>query len=180
MPRTSSSAQQPEAIKMLIADHREVEKLYKQFEKLGEEANDEKESIIAHVCAALLAHAELEEEIFYPAVKNQIKDSELIDEAEVEHQSAKDLIVKLQAGDLDEEKRDATFKVLCEYVMHHVKEEEHELFPQLGKSKDIDFDAIGEEMAELRMGLDEKAEATEEQQRGDKSKTINGARRADG
>jgi hemerythrin superfamily protein len=158
----ASSAKQPEAIQMLIADHREVEKLYKQFEKLGEQAEDEKEGIISHVCASLLAHAQLEEEIFYPAVKDQIKDGELIDEAEVEHQSLKDLIAKLLEGDLDTEKRDATFKVLCEYVMHHVQEEEHELFPQLSKSKEIDFEALGEEMAELRMGLDEEAEEVEQ------------------
>ncbi|MDB5887518.1 MAG: hemerythrin, partial [Rhodocyclales bacterium] len=92
----STTAHQPEAIKMLIADHREVEKLYKQFEKLSDGAEDQKEAIIAHVCAALLAHAQLEEQIFYPTVKERIKDSDLIDEAEVEHQSAKDLIAKLQ------------------------------------------------------------------------------------
>ncbi|HEX5126421.1 MAG TPA: hemerythrin domain-containing protein, partial [Rhodocyclaceae bacterium] len=109
--------------------------------------------IIVRVCAALTAHAQLEEEIFYPGVKEHIKEGDLIDEAEVEHQSMKDLIAKLESGSLDEDKSDATFTVLCEYVLHHVKEEEGKLFPQVKKAREIDLDAMGEEMARRKAEL---------------------------
>src|SRR5690606_19410162 len=116
------------------------------------------------------AHAQLEEELFYPAVKEKIEEPSLIEEATVEHQVAKDLIAQLQGGIKDEEQRDATFVVLCEYVDHHVQEEEKELFPQIRKT-DLDLEALGEEMAERKAGLADELTSGDEAKGGKTAKT---------
>lgn len=82
-----------DAIALLTSDHREVSELFKQFEELGDRAKAEKKKIVDAVCTALTVHARIEEEIFYPAVRASVKDADdLVDEAAVEHASAKDLI----------------------------------------------------------------------------------------
>jgi hemerythrin-like domain-containing protein len=106
-------------------------------------------------------HATIEEEIFYPAAREGIKDEDLVDEATVEHASAKDLIAQIQQSEPDEELYDAKVKVLGEYIDHHVKEEEGELFPQARRAK-LDLDALGEQLLERKselmseMGLEEE------------------------
>jgi len=108
-------------------------------------------------------HATIEEEIFYPAARDAIDEQDLLDEAEVEHASAKDLIAQIQDMDADEELYDAKVKVLGEYVNHHVQEEENELFPQC-KSAGLDLKALGVELASRKqellteLGADEGAE----------------------
>lgn len=136
-----------DAIAMLTEDHREVEELFKQYEKLGEDDNDRKKKIADQICTALTLHATIEEEIFYPAVREAGEDNEeLVDEATVEHASARDLIAQLQEMDPEDELYDAKVKVLSEQIAHHVEEEEKEMFPKARKNK-LDLEALAEEMA---------------------------------
>ena len=152
----------PDAIQMLTDDHKMVKALFKQFEKLKENdgSDDEKGAIALEVCAALKVHAQIEEEIFYPAVYDAIDDTDLMDEAEVEHASAKELIEQIEAMQPGDDLYDAKVTVLAEQIDHHVKEEESEMFPKARKAK-IDVEALGNEMQARRvelmaeMGMDE-------------------------
>jgi hemerythrin superfamily protein len=135
-----------DAIAILTADHKKVKKLFKEYEKLKEDGDpSEKEELVAQICAELTLHAEAEESIFYPAVRAAIDEEDLLDEAEVEHATAKDLIAQLEGGDSSDPLYDAKVKVLSEYIDHHVKEEEDEMFPKAKKAK-MDMEALGEEI----------------------------------
>ena len=140
------NAKAMDAIALLTGDHREVEELFEQFEKLGERDNAKKKQIADQICTALIVHAQIEEEIFYPATREAVKDADdLLDEAEVEHASAKDLILQIQEMDPEDELYDAKVKVLSEQIEHHVKEEEKAMFPKVKKSE-LDLVALAEEM----------------------------------
>ena len=146
----SKSGKPQNAIQLLKADHAEVKALFDQFERLGEDGpRDQKEDIVREACAKLTVHATVEEEIFYPAAREVPEADALLNEAEVEHGTAKDLIAKLDEMSADDEMFDANFTVLSEYIQHHVKEEEGELFPKVQKS-DLDLDALGEQMAQRK------------------------------
>jgi hemerythrin superfamily protein len=114
---------------MLETQHREAQKLFRQGEKVRKDP-DRLREIVEQCCDALLQHAQLEEEHFYPVMHESARDADMIDEAEVEHASARQLIEQLQGGELDEERYAATYKVLAEYTNHHIKEEEKEIFPR--------------------------------------------------
>jgi len=142
------------AIDMLKQDHREVEMLFKEFEQLHEQGEDAAEQVIQTACTELKIHDKLETEIFYPAVREEAgeEETDLLDEAEVEHESVRELIQKIEGLAASDEKKHAHFMVLSEYVKHHVKEEEKEMFPKL-KQMDIDFAALGEQMKERKAEL---------------------------
>jgi hemerythrin superfamily protein len=145
-----------DAIAALTADHRKVKALFKDFEK-AKEAGDRKEpnqraALVEQICTELKIHATLEEEIFYPAVRKQIEDSDLMDEALVEHAGAKDLIAQLEAMDPSEDLYDARVAVLGEQIDHHVKEEEGEMFPKVKKAK-VDTARLGAQMEKRRAEL---------------------------
>jgi hemerythrin superfamily protein len=145
-----------DAIAMLTDDHREVKELFEQFAALGENAGDRKKIIADEICTSLTLHAMVEEEIFYPAVRAAAKEADdLVDEAEVEHASAKDLIAQILEMDPDDELYDAKVKVLGEQIEHHVKEEEEEMFP-LAKKAGLDMLALADEM----LGRKEEISAT--------------------
>ncbi|NUJ78884.1 hemerythrin domain-containing protein [Methylocystis sp. FS] len=153
--KTSASASKTaDAIKLLREDHREVKTWFKQYEKLDKET--EKEELARKICAALTVHAKIEEEIFYPALRKSIDDDELLDEAEVEHASAKQLIAEIRSMSPKDHLFDAKVKVLGEYVMHHVQEEEQEMFPEARKSE-IDLDALGVKLSKRKAELMKKA-----------------------
>ncbi len=137
-----------DAIELLKNDHQEVDALFKRYQELAEsQADDEdKRSLAEQICTALTVHATIEEEIFYPAAGDVIDETELLNEADVEHQSVKDLIAKIQGSEPDDVLYDAQVKVLGEYVRHHVQEEENELFPRVEEA-DLDLDALGVELA---------------------------------
>lgn len=142
---TKENAQQ-DAIALLVADHRDVAEMFKKFEEMGDRAKVSKKKLADQICEALLLHTTIEEEIFYPAVREASKDLEdVVDESVVEHASAKDLIAQIQEMDPDDELYDAKVKVLGEQIEHHVEEEEKEMFPQVKKSG-LDLAALGEEM----------------------------------
>ena len=136
-----------DAIALLTADHREVKEMFEQFEELGDRAKASKEKLKDKICKALVAHTTIEEEIFYPAVRAKGEEAEdMVDEAVVEHASAKDLIKQLQEMQPDDDLYDAKVKVLGEQIDHHVQEEEKEMFPKAKKSG-LDLLALGQEMA---------------------------------
>jgi hemerythrin superfamily protein len=149
---TKSATGSEDAIELLKADHKKVKKLFSEYEKMKEDADaSEKEALAAEICTELTLHTELEEELFYPAAREAIEEEDLLDEAEVEHASAKDLIAQIQEMDSSDPLFDAKVKVLGEYVNHHVEEEEKEMFPKVKKAKQLDLDALGEEMAALKV-----------------------------
>jgi hemerythrin superfamily protein len=143
-----------DAIKLLKADHAEVEELFAQYEKQKKKSGSGKPELIDKICTALTVHAQIEEEIFYPAARNALEEDgeELLDEAEVEHASIKSLVEQLDVMSWDDELCDAKVKVLSEYVKHHVKEEEGQMFPKVKKA-DLDLDALGMELAERKAEL---------------------------
>ena len=135
-----AKAKKPEsAIALLMEDHEYVKKAFRAFEKMDEE---DQPALVKQVCAALKVHTRIEEEIFYPAVRKAIKDPDLMNEAEVEHDSAKSLIRQLERMKPSDPKFAATFTVLGEYVNHHVKEEEEEMFPKVRRAR-VNLKALG-------------------------------------
>lgn len=147
---TAKRSGQQDAIQLLKADHREVEKMFSEFEKTNGAAT--KSKLADQICLALKVHTQIEEEIFYPAAREALTDEEMIDEAVVEHAAAKDLIAEIEAMDVGEDLFDAKVKVLSEQIEHHVQEEEKEMFPKLQK-KDMDMRMLGMRMAERKKEL---------------------------
>ena len=127
--------------------------MLKRFES-GRLTQDRKVALARQICMALTVHARIEEEIFYPAAREAMRSGEdLLDEAEVEHGSIKELVAAIEnASPDDDELFDARVKVLGEYVKHHVKEEENELFPKIRKS-DMDLEEIGAQLATRKKEL---------------------------
>lgn len=153
--KTQRAAAKPaDAIKLLKDDHREVKNWFKEYEKLEEDA--EKQELADRICLALTVHTQIEEEIYYPAAREAIDDDDLLDEAEVEHASAKQLIAEIQSMKAGERLFDAKVTVLGEYVNHHVEEEESEMFPE-SRDSDLDLKALGVQLAERKAELMAKA-----------------------
>jgi hemerythrin superfamily protein len=150
------SRQPSDAIALLRADHQKVQGLFDQFEKTRSE--DRKSSLAEQICQELTVHAQIEEEIFYPAAREVLRDEDLLDEATVEHQSAKDLIAQIEGSSAGAELFDAKVTVLGEYIKHHVKEEQNELFPKLRKTK-LDLKMLGEQLQARKMELMEGGSA---------------------
>jgi hemerythrin superfamily protein len=136
-----------DALKLLKADHKEVADLVGKFES-GRISKDRKVAIAKQICMALTVHAQIEEEIFYPAARETVRGADdLLDEAAVEHESVKELIASIEDSSPDNDDLfEARVKVLGEYVKHHVKEEEGQIFPKVRKS-DMDLAEIGQQLA---------------------------------
>lgn len=152
------SAGQQDAESLLRADHRKVEQLFDQYEKAANASR--KAEFARQICLELIVHARLEEEIFYPACRASISDRPL-DEAQVEHDSAKALIAELLAGSPNDEFFDAKVKVLSEQIKHHVNEEEKAasgIFAQ-AKEAGVDMKALGETIAARKQELMQEMEA---------------------
>ncbi|HJS79895.1 MAG TPA: hemerythrin domain-containing protein [Vitreimonas sp.] len=143
-----ATGREPLAIQLLKQDHRNVEELFEDFEAARRPA--EKRSIAREICLELTVHTMIEEEIFYPAVKEAV-DEEIYGEAHVEHDGAKVLIAEIMAAAPTDEFYDARVKVLSEMIKHHVNEEEKRdgMFAQARKGKGrrrVDFDALAEKL----------------------------------
>ena len=145
-----------DAVQLLRADHRKVQDLFDQFEKARDDSR--KSALAQEICNELKVHTQVEEEIFYPAAREALKDQDLLDEAEVEHASAKALIAQIEQSRPGEEMFDAKVTVLGEYIKHHVKEEHTELFPKLKKTK-IDLKSLGQQLADRKEALMAELEA---------------------
>jgi hemerythrin superfamily protein len=148
-----------DATHILTKDHREVEALFARFEKAGD--TREKGSIADQICTELKIHAQIEEEVFYPALKGKI-DDDLLKEAYVEHDGAKLLINEIVASSPDDEFFDSKVTVLKEEIEHHVKEEEkqHDNMFQQARAADVDLDALGEQMMARKEELKAQAKST--------------------
>jgi len=149
------------ALKVLEQDHDAVDALFKQYESDKDDMKPaQKQKLATQICEMLTVHATIEEEIFYPAVRNldeEVRD--LVSEAAVEHQSLKDIIGRLEAAPPSDPLYDAGVKVLSEYVKHHVKEEESELFPKV-RSSDLDLDTVGQQLLDRKAELESGGQAS--------------------
>ena len=148
--KESGGASADKATTLLRADHEKVTALFKEYEKAR--ASSKKKDLVGQICTELTVHAQIEEEIFYPAVKQALKDGELVPEAFVEHGSLKELIAQVEGVEPDGEMFDARIKVLSEYVEHHVKEEQDEIFPKAEASK-LDLMALGKRLQQRKQEL---------------------------
>ena len=139
-----------DACDLLDADHRNVKKMFKEYEELAgsraRSAGQKKLELARQICHELTVHAQIEEEIFYPALREALKEADLLNEANVEHQSVKDLIAQIQGMPEADEMFDARVKVLGEYVDHHVKEEKGEMFPKARASRKLDLVAMRDDL----------------------------------
>ena len=150
-PKAANDAPR-DAIALLKQDHRVVEKLFEEFEDADD---DELQAIAERVCQLLTVHAQIEEELLYPQALDALEgeeEIELVHEADIEHQTAKDLIAKIEGMASEDERFKATVTVLSEYIKHHVKEEENELFPKLKKTE-LDLKEMGVQLFERKMQL---------------------------
>lgn len=148
--------QKNDAVDLLDADHIAVKKLFSDYKKLSDAdaTSEEKHDIADQICQALTVHAQIEEEIFYPQVRVAINDDALLDEAKVEHGTAKELIAQITDMNPDDDLYDAKVIVLGEYIDHHVKEEREKTFVKARKSK-VDLVAMAEELQQRKTALTE-------------------------
>jgi hemerythrin superfamily protein len=176
--QTRSSDSPRDAIALLKQDHRTVSALFEEFAKADEE---EQSAIAQRVCQLLTVHATIEEELLYPAAKEAFdgeeENEDLVNEAEVEHGSAKELIAKIEGMAGDDEHFKATVSVLGEYIKHHVKEEENELFPQLKKT-DVDLKELGGRLEDRKLALMEQMGIEAEEEPQPRKRSARGAARS--
>lgn len=153
-PQKTSTDAPRDAIALLKQDHRTVEALFEEFEDADE---SEQSDLATRICQMLTVHAQIEEEILYPQAKDAFgeEDDAMVYEAEIEHGSAKDLIAKIEALTPEDPHFKPLVKVLSEYIKHHVKEEEKELFPSL-KETELDLKELGEQLAQRKLQLMEE------------------------
>ena len=152
-----------DACDLLDTDHKAVKRMFKEYEELtGSRARSamQKKMDLAHqICRELTVHAQVEEEIFYPALREALKETDMLAEAEVEHQTAKDLIAQIEGMGEADEMFDAKVKVLGEYIDHHVKEEKNEIFPKARAARKLDLVAMRDELQARKDELAAEMEA---------------------
>jgi hemerythrin-like domain-containing protein len=153
-----------DACDLLDTDHKKVMKMFKEYEELSSSrarsASQKKMDLAREICMELTVHTQIEEEIFYPALRGAVKDTDMLDEATVEHQSAKELIAQLQEASEADDMFDAKVKVLGEYVNHHIKEERSEMFPKARSARKLDLIAMRDELQMRKEELMSEMEAT--------------------
>lgn len=158
MNKATIPAAQKLSISLLLDDHRKVKKLFREFESVKDDTR--KEAIVLEACMELTVHTRIEEELFYPALRDADGEAfgDLVDEAVVEHAGAKNLIAELESMKPGDDLYDAKFTVLSEYIEHHVKEEEEDLFPKVIRKK-VALQQVGAAMVERKETLMEAATA---------------------
>ncbi|MGF6969790.1 hemerythrin superfamily protein [Paraburkholderia sp. WC7.3g] len=170
------AARTPDALALLEADHRAVEKLFDAFAKSrGDERDtlEAKAALTQRACEELTMHTIIEEELLYPAAQQALpEDDKLdVDEALVEHFLVKTLIAKFETLKPGDKGFDATFKVMSELVRHHVEDEEGELFPALRRTG-CDLTALGNKIAARKQTLQDKLDQAGSRAVGDKTGTV--------
>mgnify|MGYP001307797339 CR=1 FL=1 len=141
-------------LNMLKSDHDKVKDLFEQFEQTTDE--EERAAIIKSAIKELEVHADLEEKIIYPALRQHLEDDELITEAFEEHHVVHVLIKELKGGRIQQNRRDAKFTVLAENVKHHIKEEEESLFPE-ALALDVDWESLTARVEKKKAQLESMA-----------------------
>lgn len=163
---SSRAASRHDAITLLTADHRNAMDLFEQFDKARESEDDEScAALVQEICSELTLHATVEEEVFYPAVRAAVDDDDLMDEAQVEHATARDLIAQLEEMEPGDPLYVAKVRVLCEYVRHHIGEEEGGMFRKARKAhKDggLDLVALGVSITQRKQALQSGMELDED------------------
>ena len=154
----SPTTSDQDAIELLADDHAAVKELFAEFKKFQEAkaqgVDEMKQALMDAVCEALKVHMQIEEEIFYPAARQALAgEADLMNEAVVEHQAARELIAQIEAGSARDDMTCAQFIVLSEQIDHHVKDEEGEMFPKLRKAS-LDMQALGRKLARRRAELE--------------------------
>ena len=139
-----------DAVQLLKHDHDAVTRMFEEFESADD---DRKFELAAEICQALTIHSTIEEEIFYPQVREAVDAEDMMLEAEIEHDSIKQLVERVQEGEIDELQLSATIKVMKEYVSHHVNEEQRKMFPR-AKRADLDLEALGRELQQRKTELE--------------------------
>ena len=143
-----------DAIALLKQQQRQVKEMFDRFENKTDRAKVSKKKLADEICNALIMHTTIEEEIYYPATRAASEETEdMVDEAVVEHASAKDLIAQIMEMDPGDDLYDAKVKVLGELVEHHVEEEEEEMFPKTRELK-LDLKALGQEMKARQLEIE--------------------------
>lgn len=145
-----------DVLQILRDDHEKVKSLFQEFEEA--EDSKTKQRICEETLLELKVHAQLEEEVFYPAVRGEIDEEEIMDEAVEEHHVAKLLIAELEDMDPDDDQFEAKFTVLGEVIDHHVQEEEGEMFPKV-EEMDLDFETLAQEMTQRKEELMEEVDS---------------------
>lgn len=156
MPSRKQEKSGTDAITLLKQDHENVRLMFEEFEKADE---DRKFELAATICQALTVHSTIEEEIFYPQVREAIEAEDMMLEAEIEHDTVKNLIERVQEGEVDETQLSAMIKVMNEYVNHHVNEEQRRMFPRVKRSE-IDLEALGRELLARKTELEAELQAS--------------------
>jgi iron-sulfur cluster repair protein YtfE (RIC family) len=157
------SGEERNVIDLLVEDHKRVQKLFKDFEKADRADTEGLHEIVETTCMELQIHSMLEEELFYPAIREELASDETderLNRAEVEHEAADELIAKLQELSPDDTMYCAYFAVLGEYVRHHIREEEKELFP-LASAAGLDLQQLAADMRQRRDELFAELESAE-------------------
>ena len=145
-------AQDPLAL--LSDDHQKVLELFDRFEAaLEEEAEDELEDIAHEICDELEIHAELEEEIFYPAAAEHAELVTLVEQAQQEHDDVKAMIEEIRAASADDGELEGLMQRLQEAVETHVREEENVMFPQAEELLEDRLEELGERLARRKEEL---------------------------
>jgi len=139
-----------DAISILREDHRRIDDLFRQFEKAR--TDGQRADLARRVCAELLVHACVEEEIFYPAVREAIDVGELMDEADIEHDAASRLIGEILEMAPGDDHYCARVKVLGDYVRHHVQQEQNRMFSKAREAR-LDMRALGEQILARKKAL---------------------------
>ncbi len=152
---SKAPARKSDAVTLLDDEHIAVKKLFQEFNKLAENdaPADERKAIADKICTELTIHAQIEEEIFYPPVREATGDDDMMDEADVEHAGAKDLIAQISAMEADESHFNAKVKVLGEMIDHHVGEERDAMFPK-ARGTDLDLADLATKLAQRRSELE--------------------------
>jgi Hemerythrin HHE cation binding domain len=165
-PRTMREA---DAIDLLTDEHLEVSALFKRYGKLAqkEAPADERRALAQSICDMLKAHTRIEEEIFYPAARSAGIEADMLDEAQIEHASAKDLIARIEGGKPDDDLYDAAVTVLGEYVRHHVVEEHTEMLPKCRRAG-MDLVALRGELQACKMSLSPEGDSASKREGADK------------
>lgn len=156
MNKSHLIAAQKGVLGMLIDEHRKVQKIFKDLE--SEKDPIKKQELVLEACTDLTAHAEIEEQHFYPFLRDADPDKfgDLLDEAVVEHAGVKELIAQLMRMRPEDDLYDAKFTVLGEYTNHHIAEEEDELFPEVAKGK-YDLRELEEPMQQTKETIQAQA-----------------------
>lgn len=155
----------PDPFSMLEQDHQEVDELFDQYSQAEDDVDDEddlietKMDLIAEICAKLTMHAQIEEEVVYPELRAAIDQPELIDESEIEHSTAKDLIAQLEEMEADDPEMDLTVETLAQCIRAHVAKEESEVFP-MAREAGVDVERIAAAIEALKLELTEEQTGT--------------------